>query len=55
MKQKMRLGLGSSSELSEERLKFIKQLGVEDVLLNTHNSPGTERWNLWTFFISGRR
>ena len=40
----MRLGLGQFSELSEERLKFIKQLGVEDVLLNTAQLPGTERW-----------
>ena len=44
MAQKMRLGLGQFSELSEERLKFIKQLGVEDVLLNTPQLPGTERW-----------
>ena len=44
MKQKMRLGLGQFSELSEERLKFIKQLGVEDVLLNTARLPGTARW-----------
>ena len=44
MKQKMRLGLGQFNALSEERLKFIKQLGVEDVLLNTPQLPGTERW-----------
>ena len=44
MARKMRLGLGQFSELSEERLKFIKQLGVEDVLLNTAKLPGTERW-----------
>ena len=44
MTRKMRLGLGQFSELSEERLKFIKQLGVEDVLLNTPQLPGTERW-----------
>ena len=44
MARKMRLGLGQFSELSEERLKFIKQLGVEDVLLNTAQLPGTERW-----------
>ena len=44
MARKMRLGLGQFSELSEERLKFIKQLGVEDVLLNTPQLPGTERW-----------
>ncbi len=44
MARKMRLGLGQFSELSEERLKFIKQLGVEDVLLNTPQLPGKERW-----------
>ena len=42
MARKMRLGLGQFSELSEERLKFIKQLGVEDVLLNTAQLPGTD-------------
>ena len=56
MKQKMRLGLGQFNALSEERLKFIKQLGVEDVLLNTPQLPGTERWEIHgTFFISGQR
>jgi mannonate dehydratase len=30
--------------LSEERLKFIKQLGVGDLLLNTPMLPGEERW-----------
>lgn len=44
MKRQMRLGLGQFNQLSEERLKFIKQLGVEDVLLNTPVLPGEERW-----------
>ncbi len=44
MARKMRLGLGQFSELSEVRLKFIKQLGGEYVSLNTAQLPGTERW-----------
>lgn len=44
MERKMRLGLGQFSQLSEERLKFIKQLGVDDVLLNTPELPGDTHW-----------
>lgn len=44
MERQMRLGLGQFSQLSEERLKFIKQLGVDDVLLNTPELPGDTHW-----------
>src|SRR5437762_10982115 len=40
----MRVGLGQFNELSEERLKFIKQCGCDDFLLNTPRLPGEERW-----------
>src|SRR5438105_13710217 len=41
----MRVGLGQFNELSDERLKFIKQCGCEDFLLNTPRLPGEERWD----------
>jgi mannonate dehydratase len=40
----MRVGLGQFNELSDERLKFIKQCGCDDFLVNTPNLPGEERW-----------
>jgi mannonate dehydratase len=40
----MRLGLGQFSELTEERLTYIKQLGADDFLMNTPKLPGAERW-----------
>jgi hypothetical protein len=36
----MRLGIGQFNELTNERLLFIQQLGVEDLLLNTAKLPG---------------
>lgn len=40
----MRLALGQFNQLSDERLQFIKQLGVDDVLLNTPLLPGETHW-----------
>jgi mannonate dehydratase len=40
----MRIGLGQFNEITEEKLKFIKQLGADDFLLNTPRLPGDERW-----------
>ena len=40
----MRVGLGQFRELSEERLQFIKQCGVDDFQLNTPKMPGSQRW-----------
>jgi len=34
----MRIGLGSFSQPTEERLRFIKQIGVDDILLNFYRS-----------------
>ena len=31
----MRVGLGQFSELTDERMSFIKQCGVDDIVLNT--------------------
>jgi len=44
MPRGMRVAMGQFNELSEERLKFIKQLGVDDVLLNTPILPGETHW-----------
>jgi mannonate dehydratase len=40
----MRLALGQFNELSDERLQYIKQLGVDDVLLNNPVLPGETHW-----------
>jgi mannonate dehydratase len=40
----MRVGLGQFSEMTEERLKFVKQCGCDDMLLNTPRLPGQHRW-----------
>ena len=44
MADKMRIGEGQFNELSDERLAYLKQLGVEDFLLNTPKLPGDARW-----------
>lgn len=40
----MRLAMGQFNQLSDERLQFIKQLGVDDVLMNTPILPGDTHW-----------
>src|SRR5947209_16881562 len=40
----MRVGLGQFNEITDERLRFIKQCGCDDFLLNTPRLPGEERW-----------
>jgi mannonate dehydratase len=40
----MRVGLGQFNEMTEERLKFVKQCGCDDFLLNTPKLPGEQRW-----------
>jgi mannonate dehydratase len=40
----MRVGLGQFHEITNERLRFIKQCGVDDFQMNTPNLPGKERW-----------
>ena len=46
MSETMRVALGQFNELSDERLRFARQLGVSGVQLNTPILPGTERWEL---------
>ena len=40
----MRIGLGQFREMSDEMLSFIKQLGVDDFLMNTPILPGDHQW-----------
>lgn len=40
----MRLALGQFNELTDEKLLFAKQLGVEDIQLNTPRLPGETHW-----------
>lgn len=42
--EKMRLALGQFNEVTEETLLFAKQLGVEDIQLNTPKLPGDKQW-----------
>jgi mannonate dehydratase len=34
----IRIGFGSFSQPTDERLRFIKQIGVDDILLNFYRS-----------------
>lgn len=43
-RNEMRIGLGQFSELTDEKLAFIKQLGADDFLMNTPKLPGERRW-----------
>jgi hypothetical protein len=40
----MRVAIGQFGELTDEQLAFAKQVGADDVLLNTPRLPGDERW-----------
>ena len=42
----MRIALGQFSDLTDEKLAFIKQVGADDFLMNTPNLPRTGRWEL---------
>lgn len=44
MELPMRLGLGQFNELNDDRLQFIKQLGVDDVVIHTPRLHGEKRW-----------
>ena len=44
MEHTMRLAMGQFSQLSDELLLFIKQLGLDDVVMNTAALPGEKQW-----------
>jgi mannonate dehydratase len=35
----MRIGVGSFSQPTDERLRFIKQIGVDHILMNFYRTP----------------
>ncbi len=35
----MRIGLGAIQDVDDERLRFASQLGVTDIIANTHPVP----------------
>jgi mannonate dehydratase len=43
----MRIGLGAIQEVDDERLRFASQLGVTDIIANTHPVP--DRGGYWDF------
>ena len=51
-RNEMRIGLGQFSELTDEKLAFIKQLGADDFLMNTPKLPGERRWEYETCWRS---
>lgn len=46
----MRLALGQFNEVTHENLLFAKQLGVEDIQLNTPKLPGDRQWEFMDLF-----
>jgi len=44
MELPMRIALGQFDTLDEERLLFIKQLGVDDIILHIPALPGETHW-----------
>jgi mannonate dehydratase len=40
----IRVGLGQFKDITDERLTFIKQCGVNDFQMNTPNLPGEKKW-----------
>jgi len=55
MTTKMRVGLGQFSELTDEKLAFIKQCGADDFLMNTPNLPGDKQWEYEDLLALRRR
>lgn len=44
MNKQLRVGIGQINELTDEHMKFAKQLGVASVQFNTPKLPGDECW-----------
>ena len=42
----MRIAVGQFSDLTDEQTTFARQVGAEDIQLNTPNLPGEEQWEL---------
>ncbi len=42
----MRIAVGQINDLTDEHMAFARQVGAEDIQLNTPHLPGEERWEL---------
>src|SRR5437667_10020637 len=42
----MRIAVGQINELTDEHLAFARQVGAEDIQMNTPKLPGEHRWEL---------
>ncbi|HKG26694.1 MAG TPA: mannonate dehydratase, partial [Thermomicrobiales bacterium] len=40
----MRIAIGQFNEMTEEKLRFAAQMGVNGVQMNTPRLPGEQRW-----------
>ena len=52
-RKEMRIGLGQFSELTDEKLAYIKQLGADDFLMNTPKLPGSSAGSTRTCWRCG--
>ena len=41
----MRIAIGQISELTDEHLAFARQVGAENIQMNTPRIPGEHRWS----------
>ena len=51
----MRIAVGQFNELTEEHMAFARQVGADDVQLNTPHLPGSERWEFEDLLALRRR
>lgn len=42
----MRIAIGQINELTDEHLAFARQVGAEDIQMNTPKIPGEHRWEV---------
>ena len=55
MEAKMRIGLGQLNELTDDKLAFIKQIGVDDFQMNFYHSPPSQDGYLQYEFLQSLR
>src|SRR6266568_4937519 len=51
----MRIAVGQINELSDEHLAFARQVGAEDIQMNTPKIPGEHRWETEDLIALRRR
>ena len=40
----LRIAVGQFNELTDEKLRFARQIGADGIQMNTPKLPGEERW-----------